>query len=119
MVAAFGSRPSGVSAIERVANPSILVAETRDGVVVDSRPQIPVPPSIGVLVRASTVARAPGASSSGSASPAECAFDFSGSLSAATACSARVVRRTPCAACGDGSPYDATAPPHSDVIARG
>jgi hypothetical protein len=52
MVAAFGSRPCGVRAVERTAAPWVIGLEARDGVVDHADPRYPAAPSIGLLVRA-------------------------------------------------------------------
>jgi hypothetical protein len=117
MVAAFGLRPSGVRTVERTPAPWVIGAETREGVVSHSLSHEPARPSIGLLVRGASAVRTPGASSSGSASSAESLARASVPPIVFSGPRKRIARRTPCAACGDGSPYDATAPP-PDMTAR-
>jgi len=117
VVAAFGSRPRGVPTVEQPRSGVVSPAHER---TVDHDPagaRIPAP-SLRLPVRAMAGIRAPATPASGGANPSPAELSARtrrpGALARSTA---RVARRTPCAACGDGSPYDATAPPASSARA--
>jgi len=114
MVAAFGSRPSGVSAVERTPAPLIIGLRGRD-IDASAQPRESRSPALVSLVRGSSTVRAP-TRSTGSAdtSLVERVAWQSGTHESAHR-SVCISRRTPCAGCGDGTPYDATAPPSALV----
>ena len=118
MVAAFGSRPCDVHTVEQ-SRSSVVVAGVRERRVVDHDTRIRVsaaslrlPARSGTGLRVSTVS----AAGSANVSPVEFLARTT-SWRVLSARAALVVRRTPCAACGDGNPYDATAPPASSARA--
>ncbi|HUQ81721.1 MAG TPA: hypothetical protein VM076_11305 [Gemmatimonadaceae bacterium] len=115
MVVAFGSRPFDVR-----ANDSSLLQHVPAGVRAtpagdgEARSLPSGPPTVGLRAPAAPVVRGTTTYHSGSASspPADAPSRFV-ALAAWSSAQIAIARRTPCAACGDGAPYDATAPPKS------
>src|SRR5689334_1455012 len=117
MVAAFGSRPCGVIAAERSPAPLIVGLRARDGVDGAAEPRQTRAPSIVSLARGSSAVRGPVPSHGGAANALPVADDAwrIGGIQQCVHPAAPVRRRTPCAGCGDGTPYDATAPPSAPI----
>src|SRR5690349_16860282 len=115
MVVAFGSRPFGIrvgegAALQQAAA-GLRAIPASDG---EAHPLPSGPPTVGLRAPVVPVVRGASTHSSGNAStpPADAPSRFE-VLSAWYSAQVVIVRRTPCAACGDGAPYDATAPPAS------
>jgi len=111
MVAVFGSRPCGVLATERSPAPLIVGLRARD-IVANSPSHEPRAATVASLAHTAPGVRAPAAShgSSANTSPVEL-IAWRSTLGRVRHHAAAIPRRAPCAACGNGSPYDATAPP--------
>ena len=118
LVVAFGSRPFGVQVVEREQAPLIIGLRASDAPDVGTSPE-QSQPLLGIPARNAGAIRGTtqGIGSLPPVSAAE-ALAPQSTLVLQRGLRAPRERRTPCAACGDGSPYDATAPPESSVIVR-
>lgn len=116
MVAAFGSRPCGVLAVERPQAPLIVGLRARDVANPAAQPRESRAHALFTVARGLSTVRAPAPSygTRASASPVE-GIGWRFDTHAPAYRSARIPRRVPCAGCGDGAPYDATAPPVTPV----
>jgi len=111
MVAAFGSRPCGVIGAEPPRAP--LLVALRDRAILDANAgsHDPSVPSVRFLVRVASAIRVPSLANGTAAAPPAEAVVWPDGIATQRLRVSVVARRTPCAGCGDGSPYDATAPP--------
>jgi len=112
MVVAFGSRPCDVRAREQVRAPFIVGLRAPSPLPGAAHPRTPAVPSFGIRTASVPVFRGTTNTGPGGATtPAAAALAQTASRAAPREARAGLTRRTPCAACGDGAPYDATAPP--------